>query len=236
VFVLYDDGYGRVMVQVRRRDDGRLVAVSAPALAFSTSAGFARSARTLRWRSRTIVELVPYAGLSAGVAGAVLWSDDRGLVTVDLDHPGAVGGPVELPLDEHHDLAAAVADAPAVVAQIPADLGARIEVVGGGPMHDVPDAYATALHALLDQLNAPGWQTWWSAGSDQVLEMWYDFAAAAAGPAARRSGGRLRTTIRRPVMTFAATKDPAELAREDVDAMLAMVRRRTGLGAPPPLS
>jgi hypothetical protein len=236
MYVMHDDGYGRVVVQVRRRDDGQTVAASAPVLAFSTSAGFARSARTLRWRSKKIVELVPYAGLSAGVGRTVLWSDDHGLITVDLDDLESSGGPVELSLDEYHDVAAAMVETPAVVVQTPADAGPRIDVVGGGPMNDVPDAYVTALHGLLDQLRAPQWQAWWSTGSDQVLEIWYDFAATTAGTAARRGGDTLRTTIRRPAATFATGQDPAALARADVDAMLTTVRRRTGLGAHPPLN
>jgi hypothetical protein len=138
MYVMHDDGYGRVVVQVRRRDDGQTVAASAPVLAFSTSAGFARSARTLRWRSKKIVELVPYAGLSAGVGRTVLWSDDHGLITVDLDDLESSGGPVELSLDEYHDVAAAMVETPAVVVQTPADAGPRIDVVGGGPMNDVP--------------------------------------------------------------------------------------------------
>ncbi|MGX6607066.1 hypothetical protein ACWKSP_33830 [Micromonosporaceae bacterium Da 78-11] len=232
-FVLYDDGYGRVVVQVRRRADGVVVATSVPALAFSTSAGFARSASTLRWRSPTVVELVPYAGLVLGLG----LSDRQGLVTVDLDQPAA-GGPVELPLDGHcladHG---EVPGVPEVVVQTLEDRGPRIEVVGGGPMNDVPDAYVTVLRRMLDRLATPPWQTWWSAGRDQVLEIWYDFAATATatGTTTRRRRGTLRTTIRRPVATLAATSDLAGLARADVDAMLAEVRRRTGLGPPPPL-
>jgi hypothetical protein len=91
MYALHDDGYGRVVVQVRRREDGHTVAASTPALAFSTSAGFARSAGTLRWRSKTVVELVPYVGLSASMGSTVPWSDDRGLVTVSLDDPWPSG-------------------------------------------------------------------------------------------------------------------------------------------------
>lgn len=46
----------------------------------------------------------------------------------------------------------------------------------------------------------------------------------------------LRTTIRRPTSTLAATANVVALARNDVDAMLATVCRRTGLGTHPPLS
>ena len=57
-------GWDLAAIEVRRRDDGSPVAVSLPALAFCTSEGFVRSARTLRWRSSRLVdEVVPYAGL-----------------------------------------------------------------------------------------------------------------------------------------------------------------------------
>jgi hypothetical protein len=104
---------------------------------FSTSAGFARSAGTLRWRSKTAVELVPYVGLSAGMASTVLWRDDRGLVTVKLDDPLPSGRPAELPHEEYHDLAADMVDAPCVVVQLPAEGGSRIDVVGGGPANGI---------------------------------------------------------------------------------------------------
>ncbi|MEY2503673.1 MAG: hypothetical protein QOI07_4010 [Verrucomicrobiota bacterium] len=234
VYVLHDDGYGRVTVHVRRRGDGQLVAASPPALAFSTSAGFARSAQTLRWRTKRTVEMVPYAGLSVGLGRTTLWRDDHGLIAVDLDDPDC--GSAEQPLNEYPDPATPTAHAPAVIVQTPADLGPRTEVIGGGPTNDVPDAYMAALNGLLGQLSGPPWQRWWSAGTDEVLEVWYDFAAASVGIAARRSGGKLRVTIRRPVSTFATRGDPAALAREDVDAMLTTVRRRTGMGAHPPLN
>jgi hypothetical protein len=233
VFVLHDDGYGRVAVQIRRRDDGGLGAASPSALAFSTSAGFARSARTLRWRSRRTVEMVPYAGLSVGIGRTTLWRDDQGLITVDLDEADAFGAPAGRPEDEEADSATPEGQAPAVVVQVPADLGPRINVVGGGPTNDVPDAYLTTLNGLLEQLTGPQWQRWWSAGEDEVLEVWYDFAAASAGIAARRSGDKLRVTIRRPMSTFAAVGDPVLLARDDVEAMLASVSRRAGLGGHP---
>ncbi len=229
-FALQDDGYGRVVLQVRRRADGHVVAGSPPALAFSTSAGFARSAATLRWRSSTVVELTPYAGLSAGVGRTVLWADNHGLLRVDL----STDGPTDLPPGERH---APAAPAFAVTVQTPADAGPTITVVGGGPVtRAVPDAYLDTLHGLLDQLGEPPWQAWWAAAGDRVLEIWYDFAAAAEGPAARRAKGTLKVTIRRPQHTFAAIRAaPAAAARDDVEAMLTLVRRRTGLGAPPPL-
>ncbi|GAB1689947.1 hypothetical protein KRM28CT15_17500 [Krasilnikovia sp. M28-CT-15] len=236
VYVLQDDGYGRVTVQVRRRDDGQLVAESPPALAFSTSAGFARSARTLHWRSKRVVEMVPYAGLSAGLGRTVLWRNDQGLITIDLDDLATLALPPDHPLDEGPDTVAVQARVPAVVVQTPAELGPHIRVVGGGPTNDVPDVYLVTLNGLLEQLREPRWRRWWSAGEHKVLEVRYDFAADSTGIAARRSGDNLRVTIRRPASTFATGRDPATLARDDVDAVLTTIRRRAGLGPHPPLN
>ncbi len=235
VYALHDDGYGRVVVHIRRRHDGHLVAASAPALAFSTSAGFARSARALRWRTKRTAEMVPYVGLSLSFHRTVVWSDDRGHLTVDLDDPSTFGGSAEPPLDEHRGGEAASAQAPAVVVQTPADLGPRIEFIGGSTDRGVPDAYYTALLDLLQQLEAPEWQAWWSAGRHEVLKIEYEIADFTAGITARRSNGVLRATIRRHTSTFTTGQDPVTLARSDVDAMLALVRRRTGLDAHPPL-
>jgi hypothetical protein len=230
-YELLDDGYGRVVLQVYRRIGALLVAASPPALAFSTSAGFARSAGTLRWRSASVVELVPYEGLSAGRGRTAFWRDNHGRLTIDLDRPETFRAAPEFAPDLEGPT-----DRPAVSVQTPADAPPHIVVVGGGPVSDaVPEAYLDGLHAMLGQLGAPAWQVWWSGAGEHVLEIFYDFAAAAPGCTARRVKAGLRATIRRPAGTFAAMPAPARSAREDVDALLATVRRRTGLGPHPPL-
>ncbi len=72
VYRLMDDGYGRVVLEVRRRADEVLVARSEEALAFSTLEGFQRSARTMRWRDKEAVELVPYCGLLSQATGHLM--------------------------------------------------------------------------------------------------------------------------------------------------------------------
>ena len=72
VYRLMDDGYGRVVLEVRRRADEVLVARSEEAHAFSTLEGFQRSARTMRWRDRNTVELVPYCGLLSQTSGHLM--------------------------------------------------------------------------------------------------------------------------------------------------------------------
>jgi hypothetical protein len=224
VFVLHDDGYGRVVIEVRRRADAQLVAVSAPALAFSTSAGFQRSARTLRWPDANIVELVPWAGL---------FGDNHGMLRLDLLSPGSPG--TAEPGTPRPDTKNDVTALPPITVQVPDELGSYIEVIGGGPMNGVPAAYETALRTLLEQIRTPVWQAWWAAGTDEVLEIWYDFAAADVGVAIRHTRSRWRATIRRPAGTFAYSADSTGLARHDVRTMLDAIQRRTGLGEHPPL-
>ncbi|MEU3458239.1 hypothetical protein ABZ671_32370 [Micromonospora sp. NPDC006766] len=224
VFVLHDDGYGRVVIEVRRRADDQVVAVSAPALAFSTSAGFQRSAHTLRWRDTSTVEVAPWAGM---------FGDEQGLLSLNLTNPDSLG--TAEPSPSGPGKSSDTTGTPAITVQVPDDLGARIEVIGGGPMNGIPAGYQNTLHTLLEQIRATPWQAWWAAGANDVLEIWYDFAAAKAGVTIRHAHGRWRTTIRRPAGTFAKAIDPAALARHDIQAMLTAVQRRTGLSEHPPL-
>jgi hypothetical protein len=205
VYDLLDDGYGRVVVQVRRRADGHLVAESAPALAFSTSAGFARSARTLRWCSSTLVELVPFCGLSAGTRDHVIWADVQGLVTINLDDdqitPTTQRGEQIGEHQEQPSLTAAVTPPKVIVrgeGRGAPEAGSRIVILGGGPTDGVPPAYCKALDALLQQMAGAQWLAWWSAARYRVLEISCDFAAITPTIDARRSKGTLRIDIPAP--------------------------------------
>jgi hypothetical protein len=53
-------GYGRVRLRLADRESGDTVATSEEGLAFCSSAGFRRSAKSLRWRGKDRVSLVPY--------------------------------------------------------------------------------------------------------------------------------------------------------------------------------
>jgi len=66
-----DDGFGRVRLSVRETRSGDVVASSDEAVAFCTSKGFGRSARTLRWVGSDHVELTPYVGLLGERSGAL---------------------------------------------------------------------------------------------------------------------------------------------------------------------
>ncbi len=112
----------------------------------------------------------------------------------------------------------------------------RIVVVGGATDDAVPDVYDTALHLLLDELSEPQWLTWWSAASDDVLEVWYDLVVEhPARISARRGGNKLRVRIERPCADILAAPDHVALAYTDVQDMLATIRRRANLGTHPEL-
>ena len=224
VFVLHDDGYGRVIIEAERRADGQVVAVSSSALAFSTSAGFRRAARTLRWVDTNTIEIKPWIGLLG---------EEQGILRLDLTNPGSPG--TAEPDESAAGTANGTAARPEVTVLTPDDLGACIEVIGGGPMNGIPADYETTLHALLEQLSTPPWQAWWAAGTEEVLEIWYDFAAATTAVSIRHAHNRWRATIRRPASMFAQATDPAALARDDVRSMLSAIQRRTGLGEHPSL-
>lgn len=230
IYRLQDDGYGRVIVEVRRRPDDALVAVSGEELAFSTSEGLKRSARTLRWRGSGTVRLVPYSGLGGA---------ESGLLSLSLSPANAAGPSPSPPESGLVKPQQSEAPAPAVVvrgkgANAP-EAGPQMLLGGGGPMNNVPHAYITALDGLLDRMSTPEWLGWWSDSEDDVLEVVYWFDTRKPAIVARRGKNRLRVAIHRPVESFAAATDLVALARHDVDALLHTIRRRTGLGPHPQL-
>lgn len=106
----------------------------------------------------------------------------------------------------------------------------RIVYVGAGPMNGVAPAYNRAVVELLDVLTAEEGQRWWSGAGIKELELSTHFGP---GPdvRSRRTGDRLRADIRRPAASTHA--DPEALADCDVRALLAEIRRKTGLGPHP---
>ena len=75
-FRLLDDGFGLARIVVRDRTTRVPLGVSVTKPAFSTSAGFKRSAKTLRWAGSTGVSMVPWSGLLG----------ERGTVPADVAH------------------------------------------------------------------------------------------------------------------------------------------------------
>ncbi|WP_203806997.1 hypothetical protein [Paractinoplanes tereljensis] len=230
VFVLHDDGYGRATIHVRRRDDGDLVVVSVPALAFSTSAGFARSARTLRWRGKRRVEMVPYEGLSAGVGKHEIWRDSQGLLAVDLDDPATRGEPVA----ENDRAEVAPTDRiPAVVVRTYADrepvwleVGLS-DIEGLRPQTDADDEYYITQVDLAELAGrSEQWRAWWRGSGLDALEFRMHFTFGhpehEAPTRFRRHRGKLRVSGTRDHPGFASNTDtpPRRQARDDLQALI----------------
>lgn len=245
VFVMHDDGYGRVTVQIRRRDDEQPIAVSEPALAFSTSAGFARSAATLRWRGTRTVEIVPYAGLSAGVGRQTLWRDNRGWLTVDLDDPTTLG---QLLVHDRVDVPAAMTQMPAVTVRTFADR--EPPWLGAGPsdtwglrrLTDADHEYYKAQSDLGEFANgSEEWRAWWSLSGLTAVEFHVHFAFGRTDleePVKfRRYRGTLHVSGSRPHPGFASSADtqPRLQARDDVQALVDLVGDRLQLPPAPRL-
>jgi hypothetical protein len=108
------DGFGRARLEVRRRADDELVANSEETLAFCTSAGLQRSARTLRWDGPHAVRFVPFTGLvSPHDGGPLVARSAGGRWDVEMPQPVAVRAPEGEGIDE-----VAGAPVPAVVAEL----------------------------------------------------------------------------------------------------------------------
>lgn len=75
-FRLIDDGFGLARIVVRDRTTHLFLGVSVTEPAFSTTAGFKRSATTLRCAGSTGVSMVPWSGLLG----------ERGTVRADVAH------------------------------------------------------------------------------------------------------------------------------------------------------
>jgi hypothetical protein len=234
IYAIYPDGYGRVVVRIRRRATGEVVASSPIAPEHGLRSAFAENATTLRWRSRTQVEFTPGSGLAIDPSGATIrGSDHPEPIVVDLADPGTFGDPAGLPPVAYDPAAATV---PAVRVWTPQEAGPRIRFVGGGFSDGVPARYWHELYRLLSQIEDPAWQSWWSAAAGyKTLDVTFDMYANTPGVSARRAAGdELRASIRRPVKSIHLERDKAGLARADVAALLSTVRRRTGLSEPPP--
>ncbi|MCM4085145.1 hypothetical protein [Paractinoplanes hotanensis] len=245
VFALQDDGYGRVTIEVRRRGDGRLVAISRPALAFSTSAGFARSARTLRWRGSRTVEIVPYEGVSAAVGGSTIWRDSRGLLTLDLDDPCTLDEPAS---DDDHDAGTAVAPIPSVAVRTVADR--ELHWLSGGLSDcwnlrretDADDEYYITQADLMEAANnQEPWRQWWRlSGLDAVrFDMHFSFGHAEheTPTTFREFRGTMRVAGSREHPGFAASPDapPRYQARDDLQSLIDLVGKRLTLPPAPRL-
>jgi hypothetical protein len=219
VFWLEDDGFGRAVVEVRPRGDADAAILrSADRRAYCTAAGFARSAKTLRW------------------------SDGRVTMTSSIDILGRDDG--EIRFDPASGttgtLVARKATAETVSRQQPvvAVTSSRrvpdvhtIRFIGGGPDNGVPATYLRALAEHLEQLSETG-HAWWSTADRNLLEIQYVITDHARGVKVRRLRNRVTAVIERSLNSF-GTSDAAQLARNDVNALIHAVTKRMDLRNPP---
>lgn len=225
VYRLGDDGDGWAHIEAvsRRAGDTRRW-ISDPARNASSFEGFRRRTR-LRWSGRDTVELV------AGPVGVKVSSSK---VTLDLSRASPtttspVTPPPIPPLRRNGGwpVTALVHGGDHTVSRPEARLG------GGGPMNDVPEAYAEASYLISDwvEQNLMGW---WTRGPANLWENLWDFCPSrTTKPYVRLTGHRLTTRIRHPMPDPAAEADPVGHARTDMLDLLAAVRKRLGLPALP---
>lgn len=226
-FRLPADGYGRVRLRLVRRDDGVTVAFSDEALAFCTSAGFRRAAKSVRWHGKVRVSMVPYDWVPA-VRGGDLSLDLvdgewRSSVVDYLSVRSVPVGDATLP-----PLAVRVEGRGAAAAEQPP----RIVFVGGGPITRQTDGFHDAFSAEMTRFASPSGQDWWRAAGIRLLEVQIGYDGERARVRSRRSEHRLRVFVDRPESSL-GSRDPAPLAREVAGELVALVRRRTGLGPHP---
>ena len=227
-FRLPADGYGRVRLRLVGRDDGATVASSDEALAFCTSPGFRRAAKSVRWHGKKQVSLVPYDWVPAVRGGQLSLSLEggewRSSVVDYLSVRSVPAGDPTLP-----PLAVRVEGRGAAAAEQPP----RIAFIGGGPIQTRQiDRFHDAFSAEMAQFASPSGQDWWGAAGIRLLEVEISYSGERARVRSRRSEHRLRVFVDRPESSL-ESRDLAPLAREVAEEVVALVRRRTGLGPHP---
>lgn len=220
-FWLEDHGYGRTVLEVRPRRTPQSPVRSAIAVAFCTSAGFQRSAKTLRWKDDAVT-MEAEVGLLGSVGRTLRLVPSDGAADVGWVPPAQVGpGSTERPLVH-------VTGSTYVPEQN------EIRYIGGGPTNGVPDTYVCDLSTQFDELSKVG-ATWW-AGADRTLMEVLLCIEEGGDPrvAVRRLKDRVSVRIHRPVGTFSSSNG-GRLARDDVNSVIAAVTTRMNLTDPPSL-
>lgn len=221
---LFDDGFGRMSVEVEDSRSSALIGVSQPSLSYSTSKGFARSAKSMRWASEESLEFEPFIPFfpSRPVPQEIAIPDD--LVArsdSDRDVLGPVGGGTSWRVEIQGR------------GRLAHEQGHELKVVGGGPANGVPGRYSNELDRQLANLETEPFRAWWSHSPVMLGEVFYKFDAAKVG--VRVGVGEVVTaTIDRPVGTI-RDSEPTQLARADFRAMLDRLSDRLGLPPAPEL-
>ncbi|GAB3778220.1 hypothetical protein [Nocardioides ungokensis] len=204
------------------------MASSDKSLAFCTSPGFRRAAKSLRWRGKKSVSLGPYDWVPAVRGGERSLSREGGawrssVVDYLTGRPVPAGDPTLPPLPVQ-----VVRRGDAAVGQPP-----RIAFVGGGPIqtHQI-DRFHDAFRAEVARFASPSGHDWWRSAGIRSLEVQIGYGGERARVRSRRSEHRLRIFVDQPGSSL-ASQDSAPLAREVARQVAAFVRQRTGLGPVP---
>jgi hypothetical protein len=218
-FWLEDDGFGRAVIEVRARGEtGATMVRSLDQPAYCSSAGFARSAKTLRWKdgAATMLASVDMLGRADGEIRFDPTSGRTGTVfgRRSVAQPATRERPeVEVTTSR----------------RVPETH--TIRFIGGGPTNGVPPTYQRALSKHLQQLSEDGLR-WWSCADRHLLEITYRITDGDAGVKVRRLRDRVTAVIQRPRETLNPLNG-RRLAREDVRALVAAVSTRLSLSSPP---
>ena len=228
VYWLDDDGQGHVQLEIQTAD-GAVIARSEPVLAFMTSAGFARSAKTLRWLDAATVSLVPWTGIDG----------DEGTVRLD------VAGPLMS------------SDVPAFVRSTDRATEVSVTVRTGNEWADDPDLPWIHVQGI-DTVSVQEYGAEFSRASDVLaededFEAWWRQAPYrhllitvsvptnpewAQTPGARKNGKDLALRVVTEPDGLPPRGDVDALrarAREDLHAALVALARARKLPPPPPL-
>ncbi|MEI2714346.1 MAG: hypothetical protein V9G04_13900 [Nocardioides sp.] len=227
-FRLPPDGYGRARLVVTRRDDDTVVATSGEALAFCTSQGFARAAKSLRWSDKHEVSFVPYDFVRAVRGGLVRLSYERQAWSSTVEDYLTVR-PIPAGDESLPAFRVEIQGRGAAAPELPSEL----RFVGGGPIQSEQiTRFHHAFNHEMERFAGPAGQDWWRQSGIRLLDVQISYETDKPGVRARRSGERLRVTVDRPDASL-ATGDPTPAAREAALEVVDLVRRRTGLGPHP---
>lgn len=218
-FWLEDHGHGRTVIEVRDRSRADAAIVHSPqADAFCTSAGFARSAKTLRWNGDEVA-MVPSIGLLGREGRRVSFDPASGSTEAGWSPIGLVSRELGAIPDVEVSASHRVPEAH------------EIRFIGGGPTNGVPLTYQHGLAKHLTRLSEDG-LPWWPGADRHLLEVTFRITEGDAGVKVRRLKDRVTAVIHRPRGTFNLLNG-GRLAREDVRALVESVSTRLHLSDPP---
>lgn len=217
-----DDGHSRVTVEIAETSTGHVLGTTPEVLGFSTIEGMKRGAKTLRWDGPGAMRIVGCPDPWGGSLG------ESRFEIGDLRHPTPVRVPDPTSAEYTVTVRGQGSTAP--------EQEPEIQVIGGGPMNDVPYEYIDALYVLLEEV-VDGWTQWWSKADRALLEVWYRFGDdVREGVLVRLNENSVTARISRPTASMLTGRDGVRQAHGDVSDLMARVATRLGLGPHPVLT